>query len=164
MAPASEKITFEHKGIGTVLSQNTLAVPLNQREYSWEEEHVTDLLTDFSNAIASNKSAYFLGTIVLTGGGNVPEVSDGQQRLATTTILLAAIRDYFQSTGEAARVTYFENTFLNAIDPKTTQIIPKLNIGLPMNKKSNPALQETRRKGRVLELGRWAAKRLGDGE
>src|ERR1700733_9522999 len=101
---ADDKIAFEHKGIGTVLSHHRLTVPLNQREYSWEDEHVSDLLTDFANAIAVNKGAYFLGTIVLTGAGSIPEVSDGQQRLATTTILLAAIRDYFHSKKDTARV------------------------------------------------------------
>jgi Protein of unknown function DUF262/Protein of unknown function (DUF1524) len=129
----TNNIGFAHKGIGTVLHHNALVVPLNQREYSWEEEHVEDLLTDFSNAIASNQSTYFLGTIVLTGGGNLPEVSDGQQRLATTTILLAAIRDYFQKNGEAARVTYIESTFLSAIDPKTTAHIPKLKLNVDDN-------------------------------
>src|SRR3989304_5082896 len=96
MPISSEEIGFEHKGIGEVLAHNQLQVPLNQREYSWEEEHVRDLFHDYANAIANQHGSYFLGTIVLTRGtGDVPEVSDGQQRLATTTILLAAIRNYF---------------------------------------------------------------------
>ena len=94
--PGEETIGFEHKGIGSALAHNILAVPPNQREYSWEEEHVS-LLSDFTNAIDNNQSTYFLGTIVLTkGADDTPEVSDGQQRLATTTIVLAAIRDYFK--------------------------------------------------------------------
>ena len=37
---------------------------------------------------------YFLGTVVLThGNAGRLEVADGQQRLATTSILIAAIRD-----------------------------------------------------------------------
>lgn len=81
------EIGFEHKGIGDVLAHNRLAVPLNQREYSWQEEHISDLFQDFANAITNNRGGYFLGTIVLTrGSGDIPEVSDGQQRLATTTI------------------------------------------------------------------------------
>jgi uncharacterized protein with ParB-like and HNH nuclease domain len=66
---AAGKIGFEHKGVGEVLHHNTLAVPLNQREYSWEEEHVRDLIDDFSGAFAAHQPVYFLGTIVLTGGG-----------------------------------------------------------------------------------------------
>ena len=44
------------------------------------------------------KKSYFLGTIVLTTAqDDAMEVIDGQQRLATTTILIAAIRDYLLS-------------------------------------------------------------------
>ena len=88
-------IDFDHVGIGTALTRNRFAVPLNQREYSWEDEHVLALFQDLANAIDKSKSTYFLGTIVLTPGHDgVLEVADGQQRLATTTILLGAIRDY----------------------------------------------------------------------
>src|ERR1700758_3466094 len=96
MPSSAGTIEFAHKGIGSMLAHSRLTVPLNQREYAWEEEQVTALLQDFANARAKN-STYFLGTIVLTHGKELPEVSDGQQRLATTTILLAAIRDYFFS-------------------------------------------------------------------
>ena len=99
MAVSSETIVFEHKEIGAVLNQYRLAVPLNQREYAWEDEHVTDLFQDFGNAVAK-KVSYFSGAMVLTRGKDLPEVSDGQQRLATTTILLAAVRDYFLAKGE----------------------------------------------------------------
>lgn len=93
----TNEISFEHKGIGSVLAQNRLVVPLNQREYSWEEDHVKELFQDFSSALAVKQGAYFLGTLVFTKGANDhPEVSDGQQRLATTTILLAAVRDFFR--------------------------------------------------------------------
>jgi hypothetical protein len=134
MSNVDQKIGFEHKGIGSVLNHYRLAVPLNQREYSWEVEHVNDLLTDFSNALYSGPGSYFLGSIVLTGGGeDGPEVSDGQQRLATTTILLAAIRDYFQEQGDEARVRYFEDTFLSTIDPRSTQTVPKLRLNVDDN-------------------------------
>jgi hypothetical protein len=134
MAETKSPITFEHKGIGKALAHNRFVVPLNQREYSWEEEHVTDLLRDFSNAIATNKAAYFLGTIVLTTNedGN-PEVCDGQQRLATTTILIAAIRDYFHSQGDTRRVTSVENHFLSIIDLDTTATVPRLTLNVDDN-------------------------------
>jgi uncharacterized protein with ParB-like and HNH nuclease domain len=89
------RIEFEHFGIGTVLNRNRLEVPINQREYSWTRKEVLELFQDFSNSIREGKPSYFLGTIVLiVGEGDTPQIADGQQRLATTTILLAAIRDY----------------------------------------------------------------------
>lgn len=134
MPTVAEEIGFEHKGIGEVLAHNRLAVPLNQREFSWEEEHIRDLFQDFANAIANNKASYFLGTIVLTrGSGDVPEVSDGQQRLATTTILLAAIRDYFYELKDTARGQSIENDFLRTTDINTTEIVPKLRLNVDDN-------------------------------
>lgn len=134
MAEKKSPITFEHKGIGKALAHNRFVVPLNQREYSWEEQHVTDLLQDYSNAIATNRAAYFLGTIVLTTNedGN-PEVCDGQQRLATTSILIAAIRDYFHERGDQRRVASVENDFLSIIDRDTTATVARLTLNVDDN-------------------------------
>src|SRR5579871_225849 len=129
MPRTEEKISFEHKGIGDVLAHTRLVVPLNQRDYSWEEDHVSDLFNDFANAIS--KGTYFLGTIVLTRNeGDVPEVSDGQQRLATTTILLAAIRDYFFTHDNDAKSRHISSTFLTTTDIDTDQIVPKLHLNV----------------------------------
>jgi Protein of unknown function DUF262/Protein of unknown function (DUF1524) len=130
----TDEIGFEHKGIGDALAHNRFIVPLNQREYSWEEEHVTDLFSDFANAIAKNKATYFLGTIVLTKDEQGhPEVSDGQQRLATTTILLAAIRDYFFHNKDRLRALSIEADFLKTTDIETTQIVPRLRLNVDDN-------------------------------
>lgn len=135
MAQANgDTIGFEHKGIGAVLAHNRLAVPLNQREYSWEGEHVKELFSDFADAIAKNRATYFLGTIVLTRGeSDIPEVSDGQQRLATTSILLAAIRDYFFENEDKKRAESIEQDFLKTTDLETTDTVPKLRLNVDDN-------------------------------
>jgi len=46
-------IDFEQTGIGTALARNRLVVPPNQREYSWEENHVLDLFQDLASAVSS---------------------------------------------------------------------------------------------------------------
>jgi hypothetical protein len=129
------KIDFSHFGIGTVLKRNWLAVPMNQREYSWRTENVLDLLQDFSNSIGANKSTYFLGTIVLTVGklAVAAEVADGQQRLATTTILLAAIRDYLATRSDADRVTQSVEGFLFDIDRNKNSLVPRLSLNVDDN-------------------------------
>src|SRR5215213_4708146 len=132
--PQKDEIGFEHKGIGSVLAHNRLAVPINQREYSWEDEHVDELFSDFADAIDNHKGTYFLGTIVLTRGeGEVPEVSDGQQRLATSSILLAAIRDHFVRKGDMVRGRSIENDYLITTDLETTAIVPKLKMNVDDN-------------------------------
>jgi hypothetical protein len=127
MPTVQPKIVFEQKGIASLLAHNRLAVPLNQREYSWEDEHVRALLEDFNTAIAAG--TYFLGTVVLTAG-QVPEVADGQQRLATTTIILAAIRDYFFKNGHLARATSITADYLATTDLETEQTVPKLTLNV----------------------------------
>lgn len=127
----TNEISFEHKGIASVLAQNRLVVPLNQREYSWEEDHVRELFQDFSHALATKQGAYFLGTLVFTKGANdYPEVSDGQQRLATTTILLAAVRDYFQAQKDHKRAQHIADKYLATTDLKTTETVPRLRLNV----------------------------------
>src|SRR5262245_23693454 len=96
MKDIPEDIQAPYIGIATVLTRyERLFVPKNQREYAWQEKHVSDLFTDLKKAMSSG--SYFLGTIVLTTNkGNQYEIADGQQRLATISILLSAIRDYFE--------------------------------------------------------------------
>jgi len=130
MSGAKGNIGFDHVGIGTAISHNRLTVPPNQRNYSWEDKHVLALFQDLSKAIEANKSAYFLGTIVLThakkGGGL--EVADGQQRLATSTILLASIRDYLHQRKDEILVNSIENDFLFTTVRETRQISPRLGL------------------------------------
>jgi uncharacterized protein with ParB-like and HNH nuclease domain len=73
MQQATPYVDFELSGIGNVLKKYRLKVPVNQREYSWEEEHVLDLFSDLQNAIQQNLPIYFLGTIVLVQD-EVPKV------------------------------------------------------------------------------------------
>jgi hypothetical protein len=124
-------IAFQHLGIASALHEHRFAVPPNQRDYAWEDEHVLDLLADLSRAIEGDPPTYFLGTIVLTrGAGERPEVSDGQQRLATVTILLAAIRDYLLELGEERRALHIEQEYLSAIDYDSEESVPKLKLNV----------------------------------
>ena len=117
-------------GIGTVLKRNRLVVPLNQREYSWEDRQVEELFQDITDAISSNKQAYFLGAIVLTiGSEGTFEIADGQQRLATTTILLAAIRDYYYRRDDEDMVRDLSD-FLHTFVRDTRENNPRLRLNV----------------------------------
>src|SRR6267154_4606967 len=96
--------TFEPKTVGKLLKSERLRVPVNQRSYKWEDVHIKNLLADFDEAITNDDNDYFLGTVVLVKKGkDDPVVQDGQQRLATSTILLARIRDrLFDASRERA--------------------------------------------------------------
>lgn len=124
------KIEFDHLGMGEVLSRGRYEVPPYQREYAWSEKEVEDLFNDLKIAMQNN-SAYFLGTIVLTKGkNNIPEISDGQQRLATTTMLLAAIRDWYASNGEPNHGLSIQNKFLSEWVIKKNDYSPRLTLNI----------------------------------
>jgi hypothetical protein len=124
-------IEIDDIGIGTVLKHNRLIVPLNQREYSWEDKEVTDLFNDLRKAIDSEQPAYFLGAIALTGSDpKSRDVTDGQQRLATIAILLSAMRDYYCQLQPADdfNVGRLETEFLTIADTDEKRWVPRLTL------------------------------------
>ena len=136
MSFADLGMAFDAYGIGTVLLRNKLRVPENQRPYAWREEHVQQLFEDLAAAFRTPKAPYFLGTIVLTGKGDDQfDVTDGQQRLATTSILIAAIRDFLEPRGEQGRKTAAKYTsdYLLQYDEFSNQDVPKFILGVDDN-------------------------------
>jgi len=126
-----DQIKIDPMGIGAVLKRHRLVVPMNQREYSWEESHVKDLFEDLQKAIDGAETTYFLGAIALTGTDpELPEVTDGQQRLATTSLLLAAMRDYFFEHNDDMNVEHLEQTFLRSVDPDEGHYPPRLTLNM----------------------------------
>lgn len=126
--------SFEQAGLAGVLKLNQLVVEPNQRDYSWSEPYVTKLLQDLSKAISDGEQSYFLGTVVtIPRKDGTLEVVDGQQRLATTALLLAAIRDYLVSKGENVIVESINNEFLTGIDRVKRARVPRLRLNVDDN-------------------------------
>jgi len=96
-------ISSEILSLGTLIrGEKTFVVPRFQRNYVWEEDHVESFWRDIFNIFANEESDYFLGAIVVTNGdADGPIVIDGQQRLITTSVLLAALRSVLSDTGAA---------------------------------------------------------------
>src|SRR5438874_1782414 len=118
-----QRMVFEQVGIASVLMRHRMVVPLYQREYFWEEKEVLALFHDLGAAIEAGQPSYFLGTIVVTPNEDgTLEVVDGQQRLATVTILLAAIRDYFQKDQPDELLVQSLEEFLLKIVRETREI------------------------------------------
>jgi len=128
-------IEFDVLGIAEMLKRDILVVPSNQREYSWLRDiQVKSFLQDITHAMRNRNQSYFLGTIVLTKNKNkVLEIADGQQRLATTTMILAAIRDYFAEKGDARTMQSIENEFLSTYDRIKGEDISRLTLNIDDN-------------------------------
>jgi hypothetical protein len=130
---AESEIGFAQLGLASILKHNQLIVPPNQREYSWTEKEVRTLLQDFAKAISEGDGSYFLGTIVtIPRAGGALEVVDGQQRLATTAIVLAAIRNYLR-TRDPMIADSIDSEFLTVIDRTSRARVPRLRLNLDDN-------------------------------
>ena len=80
-------------------------IPVFQRDYSWDSDQWQQLWNDIiRTASAESDPGHFLGSIVYVATGDTAAgftrwlVIDGQQRLATLTLLITALRDYIQET------------------------------------------------------------------
>ena len=93
--------TADATTLGSLLSNasSQIYVPEWQRSYSWGSNQVEVFwldLTRFMNAHPGDTitgQSYFLGSVVIVNAGERGLLLDGQQRLATSTILLAALRE-----------------------------------------------------------------------
>lgn len=76
------------------------SIPAYQRPYAWSEVQAGELFSDLLDFFNKEKEdTYFLGSIVLIKDEGKPhsEVIDGQQRLTTLTLLLAALTSLFSA-------------------------------------------------------------------
>jgi hypothetical protein len=109
-------------GIGKLLKNSRFAVPPHQRPYAWQEEQVRELYRDISDAKNRTTEEYFLGTIVLANGPEGRQsIIDGQQRLVTVSVLIAAIRDYFAKDGQTQRAEDIGREYLSKRDIRTQE-------------------------------------------
>ena len=147
-------IRIENESLGHALTDKSLWVPANQRNYAWKEKHVNDLYSDLKLAITTGAHEYFLGSVVViadTKNGR-SMVVDGQQRLATTLILLSAIRDFFDDNNDERGARILEGKYILSPDFDSREDKPHLHLNeidheyflkrvlLP---KSDPRRQET---------------------
>ncbi|MBN1449252.1 MAG: DUF262 domain-containing protein [Bacteroidetes bacterium] len=67
-------------------------VPLYQRDYSWRIDHWEDLWQDVLAVYGNREFRHYMGSVVFQGAGDKRfSVIDGQQRLATLSVLVLAV-------------------------------------------------------------------------
>ena len=108
--PGAEMYTTTSKSFAGLFGDVETArfvVPRFQRGYSWERKHIRKFWEDLQryereSGEKNGPEQYFLGPIVLMPDPNVKNiiyVLDGQQRLATVTIIFSVIRDALANLG-----------------------------------------------------------------
>lgn len=108
---------------GVLEGKKQYQIPLYQRVYSWRKKQLDQLWSDvveLEHTRAEEPAAsHFIGSLVLAGspdfgaiGVNKFLVVDGQQRLTTLTVLLAALRDHLIDTGHEERANGIDAQYL----------------------------------------------------
>ena len=94
------KIRSVDKSMNDILKGAFYKIPRFQRPYSWERENIEDFWND---VFVNSGPDYFIGSMVVYQPTNsdTAYVVDGQQRLTTITMLLAALRNAFSAAGFA---------------------------------------------------------------
>tara|TARA_Y100001954_G_scaffold115088_1_gene124508 strand:+ start:2449 stop:4185 length:1737 start_codon:yes stop_codon:yes gene_type:complete len=113
-------------------STNQIKIPKYQRPYSWETQQIDEFWDD----LIQENPTFFIGPIIINieykdqDDGYV-EVVDGQQRLITSTILAAVIRDTYKEFGADSRANNIQRNFIAYVDDddndKGFRLIPGLS-------------------------------------
>lgn len=113
-------------GIGHLLKDRLFSVPKYQRSFKWEQTNGKALFQDIANAHASGRDEYFLGSVVCIRSGDRLEIVDGQQRIATVSILIAALRDFLLEQKDDQRASDIERDFLLRRERRSQEVSPRL--------------------------------------
>jgi hypothetical protein len=98
---------------GVLTRKPILKVPRYQRPYTWSEREVRQLIEDLRRAYDRGATFYFIGQIVLVKNHGKLEISDGQQRLATMTMIMAYVRDRLPG-----RAKHFQQLIMDGDQPR----------------------------------------------
>jgi hypothetical protein len=165
----SSSIKSEERSIGAILGdKRPLRVPAYQRSFSWTKSEIDDFWDDIQSILYDGQEPYFLGSMVfIQKPDNSLEVVDGQQRLATVSLFLAAIRDGFVAVDDKARAQHVETHYLCSRDLKSLEAAPKLSLNETDNelycqiidaKKKYPEIVKIQRNKELIESNRLLAR------
>lgn len=111
MSRFENKIDANNRSILEVLDNKKYTVDYYQREYSWEQTHIEQLVTDLCNAFLDNYdpkhqpqdvadyNSYYLGPFVLSEKLGKRSIIDGQQRLTSLTLFLIYLNNKQKELG-----------------------------------------------------------------
>jgi uncharacterized protein with ParB-like and HNH nuclease domain len=114
----------------------TYKVPSYQRDYSWKFDNWEDLWSDIQ-AILDGERVHYMGSIVLQNKGDKKySVIDGQQRLATLTLIVLAIIKVIQNLADRnidrenniKRIELLKAKFIGDRDPGSLTYSAKLEL------------------------------------
>jgi len=130
-----QQMVSETRGIGQLLNERRyFEVPPHQRDFAWPLGAVEQYIEDIVGAMTESDIDYFLGLIVLVDTQDAAskryEILDGQQRLATTTMIYAAIRQWLRDNGEDSDATKIQNDFIGISEIGEKEDEPRIILNI----------------------------------
>lgn len=111
MSKIENKIEANDRSILEVLDKKKYTVDYFQREYSWEQKHIDQLVTDLASSFLENHekshsrsqvedyNTYYLGPFVLSERDGQRSIIDGQQRLTSLTLFMIYLNNLQKEFG-----------------------------------------------------------------
>nr|WP_295777982.1 DUF262 domain-containing protein [Rhodoferax sp.] len=100
------KIQCQDHSVEFIFQSHYFEIPRFQRPYSWERDNWEEFWND---VFLPKQQDYFIGSIVTFAKGQYKAIVDGQQRLTTITLLLAAIRNGYRQYSFEDRASGAQN-------------------------------------------------------
>lgn len=126
-------------------------IPYFQRAYRWKKAQFTTFMKDVTAIVDEEDSVHFLGAIIThhayspSGQPRLYDIVDGQQRLATTTIALAAIAKVLGESDDEELVSAGADILSAYI------YITQPNLKLPSNLKFYPSKEDRKQFREIIE-------------
>jgi len=111
MSKDDHKIDADDRTVFDVLNERKYTVDYFQREYSWEQKHIEQLVTDLTSTFldvyedgdprtaVEHYNNYYLGPFVVSSRDGMKSIIDGQQRLTSLTLFLIFLNNLQKELG-----------------------------------------------------------------
>ena len=94
-----------------------MKIPLYQREYKWENEKISALISDIK------KQRKFLGNVILDESTEWHEIADGQQRITTCYLILVYLYNFYHGS------PLEQQSLLNVLKPYNEFVLVNDTVG-----------------------------------
>ena len=93
--------------VNRLLNEETYAIPLYQRNFSWTYDEIEQLLNDVADAFKEKRDNYYIGTLVVNEENGIFKIIDGQQRTTALNLIALVLKNEYDCNRlEAVRLTF----------------------------------------------------------
>lgn len=110
--------------------QKKLRIPMNQREYSWENKEIFKFLDDIFKIYEEDKYVEKMGSIINLKYNNNNDIYDGQQRILTTILILNVIGSLSPKLKNKINQLLTVDTEIDKLSQEQEQIKQKYNFNI----------------------------------